>query len=125
MSIIDFESGKPITGVLQRGSRGQMYQRLIERLSEDELSAIRAELDDRITGQEIITAGWLPGNDWRGTPFQPIYERAANQSVEQSGLMFGLLVWEAFERHPDDWFTGRFELNGVEIGSRTYWRPTA
>ena len=29
MAILDFETGKTIVGVLQRGSRGQTYQRML------------------------------------------------------------------------------------------------
>lgn len=122
MAILDFETGKTIVGVLQRGSRGQTYQRILDRLSTQEIQNIRDALDTMIAGDSIFTAGWMPGNDWRGTPYQAIYEKAANGSQATSGLMFGLMVWEAFERHQEDWYTGRFELNGVEIGSRTYWR---
>ncbi len=123
MTILDLKSGNEVSGVLDRGTRGQMFKRILEKLTDDEIAAIREELDKRIDGEEVITAGWLPGNDWRGTPFQPIYEKVANRSKDQSGLMFGLLVWEAFERHENEWYTGRFEFNGVDIGSRTYWRP--
>ena len=48
-----------------------------------------ARIDELIddAGAEIATAGWLPGSDWTGTPFQPIYGAgptsacAANPSV--------------------------------------------
>lgn len=122
MTILDFESGKTIVGVLQRGSRGQTYKRILDKLSDQEIQDIRDALDRMIAGDKIFTAGWMPGNDWTGTPYQAIYEKPANRSQLTSGLMFGLLVWEAFERNEEDWYTGRFELNGVEIGSRTYWR---
>lgn len=116
-------TGNLINGVLERGARGQMYRRILVGLDAQQLATIRTALDERIEGNEIVTAGWLPGSDWRGTPYQAIYEGPAQHDHQWAGLMFGLLVWEAFERHEDRWFTGKFELNGIEIGSRTYWRP--
>ena len=31
------------------------------------------------SGGEVATAGWLPGSDWTGTPFAPIYTKAARE----------------------------------------------
>ena len=39
--------------------------------------------------------------------------------------MFGLFVWEAFERHPADWFTTRFSAGGEEDRFRVYFRAGA
>ena len=35
-----------------------------------EIAAAKAKLDELIDGTEIQTAGWIPGKDWSGTPFQ-------------------------------------------------------
>ena len=123
MAIYDFETDKEITGVLTQGSRKKLYDRIINSLDANELTSIRNKLDNKISGKEIITSGWLPGNNWNGTPYQPIYDKAACGDYEISGLMFGIMVWEAFERHPDKWFTGRFEIKNRDIGSRTYFKP--
>lgn len=122
MSIVNFESSKTITGVLSSGERGKKFKLITTRLDKRELDAIRGALDQQIAGSEIHTAGWMPGSDWRGTPYQALYEKGAKKDPTLAALMFGLLVWEAFERHDEEWLTGRFEKNGVEIGSRTYWR---
>lgn len=47
------------------------------RMTPVEIAAAKAKLDELIDGTEIQTAGWIPGKDWSGTPFQPIYEKAA------------------------------------------------
>ncbi|BCG76989.1 hypothetical protein [Mesorhizobium sp. 113-3-3] len=122
MPILDFMTGNAIAGVLQRGERGRRYQAILNGLTPLELQNVRAALDAKISRDDIHTAGWMPGNDWNNTPFQPIFDGPAQHDFSWSGLMFGLMVLEAFERHPDDWLTGKFEVNGVDIGSRTYWR---
>ena len=122
MPIRDLSSGQVVTGVLTRGDRGQTYKLLCSRLSEDELAAIRDTLDQRIDGSRIETSAWIPGNDWTGTVYHPIYEKGARMNHELSGKMFGLLVWEAFERHADDWFTERFSMGGEEDRFRVYFK---
>ena len=39
-----------------------------------------------------------------------------------AALMFGLIVWEAFERHEDDWYTERFSMGGEEDRFRVYFK---
>ncbi|TBC71540.1 hypothetical protein ELH27_01055 [Rhizobium leguminosarum] len=123
MAIIDFETGKPIVGVLARGERGAKYNLVLARLTPAELQAVRDELDRMIATGDIFTSSWMPGSDWRNTPFQPLYTRAARTDHQTSALMFGLMVWEAFERHDEVWYTGKFEKDGVPISGRTYFQP--
>lgn len=93
------------------------------RLSAAELEAIDAWIDAKIEGTEINTAGWMPGSDWTGTPLEPIYAKSAQRNQELAGKAFGLFVYARFIAHPEEWVSGRFELNGRDIGSRTYFRP--
>jgi hypothetical protein len=64
----------------------------------------------------------MPGSNWGGTVFQPIYEKAARRDFNASARCFGLMVWEVFMERPERWSSGRFEKNGEPIGSRTYFR---
>ncbi|WP_157216674.1 hypothetical protein [Flavisphingomonas formosensis] len=99
MTIRDMQSGEIVSGVLASGERGRTYQLLCSRLSPVELDDIRNALDGRIKGSRIETSSWIPGADWQGTPYQAIYEKGARMNPELAALMFGLIVWEAFERH--------------------------
>jgi hypothetical protein len=74
------------------------------------------------SGAEIATAGWLPGSDWTGTPFEPIYTVAARNDFERSALFFGQLVWYVVMMRPEPWGSGRYQVDGRDIGSRTYFR---
>ena len=124
MTIVDFETNSPISGVLSRGERGRKYALVLTRLTPAELQAIRNELDNMIATGDIFTSSWMPGSDWNNTPFQALYDRAARRDHQTSAMMFGLLVWEAFDRHPEIWFTGKFEKDGIPISGRTYFQPT-
>ncbi len=118
MTLKDLDSGKTITKMPYEAD----FKRYLSRLDPLEISAIRTMLASMIEGREIATAGWLPGSDWTGTVFQPIYEKASRRSYAQAAQCFGLFVWEAVMEHPEDWTSGRFYKNGEEIGSRTYFR---
>ncbi|WP_438728578.1 hypothetical protein ACR9YC_00315 [Parasphingorhabdus sp. DH2-15] len=98
------------------------YRTFMAQLSSEEIASIKQQLNNLIDGDEIHTAGWMPGNDWTDTPFYPIYSKAARHSYEASAMCFGLMVWEVFMERPERWTSGRFEKNGEEIGSRTYFR---
>ena len=40
-------------------------------------------------GAEIATAGWLPGSDCIGTPFEPIYTKVARGDFDRSATFLG------------------------------------
>ena len=118
--LIDIDSRKTITGMPHR----DMFDRIRERLSPSEFECVVDEINERIdnAGGEIVTAGWLPGSDWSNTPFQCIYDTAAGRNQEVAGKMFGLMVWHTVMERPERWSFGRYEIDGREIGSLTYFR---
>jgi hypothetical protein len=115
--LFDMMSDKQITEVPYSAE----YRRFLSRMPASEIQAIKDELNSRIDGTEIQTAGWIPGSDWSSTVFQPIYEKAANYDVAAAARCFGLMVWDVFMNRPERWTSARFEKNGEEIGSRTYF----
>lgn len=117
--LIDIDTGKPIN----RMPFSEDFAALRGKLTTAEFDAAIARINELIDTQgkgNIATAGWLPGRDWRGTPFWPIY--ANFQDEKQSAKLFGLLVWFTFMERPDQWGSGRYEKDGRDIGSRTYFR---
>lgn len=117
--IIDVMSGREL-GM----PRSQDFKLLRSRMSVAEFDATVDHVNGLIDGAggEIATAGWLPGNDWSGSPLQPIHDKVARGDRSLSGKFFGLLVWHTFMERPERWATGKYEVNGREIGSRTYFR---
>jgi hypothetical protein len=100
----------------------QSYKRWISRLSAAELDAITDELNQRINSNEVHTSSWMPGHDWTGTVFMPIYEKACGRDKTASAQCFGLILWKVMMDHPDTWSFGRYKLNDIPIEGLTYFR---
>ncbi len=118
--LIDIEHDRPITRVPFRKD----FEILRKRMTTEEFEAAVDRINELIdaAGAEIATAGWLPGRDWMGTPFEPIYTKGSGANYDMAARMFGLLVWYVVMQRPESWGSGRYEKNGKEIGSRTYFR---
>ncbi len=118
--LIDIHSGLPINRMPYK----KEFDTLRTRLSEDEFEAMVERINQLIdeAGGQIATAGWLPGSDWADSPFQPIYTKAARSDYNRSAMFFGQLVWYTIMLRPERWGSGRYEKNGREIGSRTYFK---
>jgi len=117
--LFDMMTGKEVTRIPYEKD----YRLFMSRMTPEEIDHIESTLDDLIDGTEIQTAGWMPGHDWAGTPYEPIYTKAARCNYDLSARCFGLMVWVVFMKRPERWTSGRFEKDGEQIGSRTYFRP--
>jgi hypothetical protein len=91
-------------------------------LTSREIEEIKNALDEKIDSEKVHTSSWIPGSDWSGTPFLPIYSKACKQNEEASAKCFGLFVWEVFMEREEDWSFGRFEKNGMQIAGLTYFK---
>lgn len=118
--LIDIDSGRTIDRVPYQRDFNLLRSRLTEGEFDDMVARINELIDD--AGGEIATAGWLPGSDWTGTPFAPIYTKVAPGNFERSALFFGQLVWYTVMKRSERWGSGRYEVDGRDIGSRTYFR---
>jgi hypothetical protein len=118
--LIDIDTNESINWVPHQ----REFDTLRSRLSGAEFEAMVNRINELIdeAGSEIATAGWLPGSDWTGTPFEPIYTQAAREDFERSAKFFGQLVWFTIMTRSERWGSGRYELDGKDIGSRTYFR---
>lgn len=97
------------------------FQRWRARLSDVDYDAIVDELNHRIEGKEIETSSFIPGADWSGTPFQPIWF-ACGQDFDASRKFFGLIVWQVIMDHDERWSFGHYEVNNRLIEGMTYFR---
>ncbi len=118
--LIDIDKDKVIDWVPRQAE----FEALRRRLSEAEFESMVARVNELIdeSGSEIATAGWLPGSDWTGTPFEPIYTKAAREDFQQSAKFFGQVVWFTVMNRKERWGSGRYQVDGRDIGSRTYFR---
>ena len=78
------------------------------------------ELNSRFDAREVDTSSWIPGSDWTGTVWEPIY-RACGEDHVTAGLFFGLIVWQVVMDREDCWSFGRYEKEGVPIRGMTYF----
>jgi hypothetical protein len=102
------------------------------RLSTSEIDAIHNEFDALIdrklsSGEEILTSSWMPkelchgdGQEWDGTPFQVIWEKACRQNWDHTGWCFGLFLWEHMMNRDEDWCF--YKSGDDEIRGTTYFR---
>ena len=94
------------------------YNARLKLLSPDEHQAIIDELNNRIEGEEIVTSSWIPGKDWTGSVFEPIYSKACGGNRTAAKKFFGLLVWEVILNHPDAWSF----VSNENIAGKTYFK---
>jgi len=119
--LIDIDTGREL-GIPSKYAKE--FNPLLSRLTPEQRDAAVGRINELIdeAGAEMATAGWLPGNDWRGTPFEPLWSVSARHNEEVAGRFFGLLVWYTVMNRPERWGSGRYEQKGKDIGSRTYFR---
>ena len=115
--LYSIDSGKYVTQVPHKAD----FAKWMKKLSASDYQAIADALNKKIDESDINTAGWLPGHDWTGTVYEPIYEACGRNQV-QSGLFFGLIVFDLLMSREDrTWGFGRFEKDGKKIASMTYF----
>lgn len=112
------DTSAPITNIPHE----KEFLRWRSRLSDEEYAAIEAELESRVGNGDVLTSSWVPGSDWTGTPFDPIYTKACEFDEVSAGLCFGLFVWVFMQRHPAAWSFGRYQKDGVDIRGLTYFQ---
>ena len=117
--LVDVMSGKEIHKIPYE----QQFRAIEAKLAPTAFAAMVRRINELIdeSGAEIATAGWLPGHDWTGTVFQPIFD-AANCNRGVSARFFGQLVWYTVMHRSEAWASGRYEKDGAPIPSRTYFR---
>ena len=97
------------------------YDRWRRQLSDTDHKAVMAELEKAFDGEEVQVSSFIPGSDWTGTPYQPIWE-ACGRDDAMAGLFFGLLVWEHVMVRPDVWSFLKYDEGNVR--GMTYFRIT-
>jgi hypothetical protein len=118
--LLDFDhGGRPVTSVpFQREFR---YWK--SNLTTTEIAAIKAQIHQVLDDGDVHTTSWMPGSNWGGTPFDPIYWKGTKRDVIAAAKCFGLFVWECvLEREDEAWGSGHYEKDGYPIKGRTYFR---
>ena len=85
------------------------------------IGAIHNVLDRVFDDKGVVTSSYVPGKDWRGTPYQPIFS-ACGENWDEARLFFGQLFWRAVQLHPEKWYFVRQERNDDRPIGMTYFR---
>ena len=96
------------------------YETWKNQLKIAEIEAIFDELDSCVSEANVRTSSWIPGHNWTGTVYQPIYD--ACQDWETAAKFFGLILWEVMMKRDKAWCFGRYEKDGIQIKGMTYFR---
>lgn len=97
------------------------FDKWMKNLSNEDYDKLIDVLNEKIDESDINTAGWLPGNDWTGTVYEPLYLACGEDKVK-SGMFFGLILFDLLMSRKDKvWGFGRFEKDGKQLGSMTYF----
>ena len=97
-----------------------VWKTRLSQLDPTAFGTIFNELNRRVSGSKVHTSSWIPGRDWRGTVFQPIYH--ACQDQETAAKFFGLILWEVMKKRDEAWSFGKYEKDGIPIKGLTYFR---
>ncbi len=92
------------------------------RLSLADIRAIKRALNRRADREDVLTSSWIPGDNWSGTPFLPIWDKACLRNVDAAAKCFGLILWQVMMERPDAWAFGRYSRGNVPIEGMTYFR---
>ena len=92
------------------------------RLSPAQYRRITKKLNSMIDSDEVHTSSWMPGHNWIGTVFRPIWDIACRKNEESAAKCFGLILWEVMMARSEDWSFGRFEKDNVPVEGLTYFR---
>jgi hypothetical protein len=117
--LLDFDhGGRAVTNV----PFGSQFNQWKHRLTPTGIADIKSAIHRMLDSGEVHTTSWMPGSNWGGTPFDPIYWNATKQSVTQAAQCFGLFVWECVLERDERWGSGHYEKDGYPIKGRTYFR---
>lgn len=111
---------------VRRMARTEEYKAWRRLISDDDFETIVDALNEYADEHRSFVSSHIPGADWRGKPYQAIYEALKNKSETAPRFMFGLIVWKVMMDRPDAWVFMRAEKNmgggNEDVQGLTYFR---
>jgi hypothetical protein len=86
--------------------------------------ALTAQLDAVPVGKST-SVSWIPGADWTGTVYMPIYTDACGHNFEAAALFLGSLMKSVVINHGSHWRSvkqPKAKTNPDGIETTLYWR---
>lgn len=97
------------------------YDHWSKNITHKELETVIEAIQARINDLEIFNASFLPGADWNGTPFMPLYI-ACNENEENAAYFYGIMCWIAVQRHAEEWICIKDKENKILGRGWTYFK---
>jgi hypothetical protein len=98
-------------------------------LSDQQYIEIMIEMENTLnsilnSNKQVFVSSFIPGSDWK-FPYYYIYE-ACDEDIKNAGFFFGLLMWEAVQKHPETWAFMPYEdpNPAKDIKGKTYFKIT-
>ena len=109
--LVNFENGKEIKEVWHK-KEYDVFLNKINALDKDTIESIKYSIKNLMSTSEVNVTSWMPGKDWTGTPYQPIFDALGLES--SSAMCFGLLVQECIIEDDRVWsFTRIDKIEGM------------
>jgi hypothetical protein len=100
---------KTIEGkVIKKVAYEKKFNDRMKNLDAQDYKAIVEELSRVIDSGEVHTSSWIPGSNWIGTVYQPIWE-ACKKNDSLAAMFYGQILYQVFIDRPDEWFFGKYE----------------
>jgi hypothetical protein len=107
--------GKPITRVAYEGK----FKERMKALKKEDYDAIVEELNKVIDTSDVHTSSWIPGHDWRGTVYEPIW-RSCKENDEVAAMFYGQILYKVMIDRPEPWLFGNYP----HAKGKTYFKPS-
>src|SRR5438034_10305001 len=120
VKILDNGTVEPIT----TQTHEKRFQQWKQNLDPTDLQGIWDTLNSFIDNEgkgEIVTSSWIPGANWDGTHYEPIWW-AVGEDWEMARFFFGLIVWNVFLNRRETWSFGRYPKTEGDVIGLTYLR---
>ncbi|WP_147534528.1 hypothetical protein [Bacillus marasmi] len=95
--------GMQITEVAHK----QEFHQRMKSLPNVDYQAIVDELNRVINCGDVHTSSWIPGHDWRGTLYEPIW-LACRKNDEVAAKFYGQILYKVMIDHPAKWSFGDY-----------------
>lgn len=105
--------GKKITVVAYEKS----FKQRMKRLNVEDYRSIVEELNRVIDWGEVHTSSWIPGSDWRGTLYEPIWI-ACQKNDTLAAQFYGQILYQVMIDRPEKWCFGDF----THAKGKTYFK---
>ncbi len=89
------------------------YQAMIDELNR----IVQNSIDDN---SDIVVSSFIPGSDWSGTVWDPIYTKACASDFDHAAQFFGLLVCQVLIDREEEWY---FIKQETAARGMIYFRP--